>query len=103
MSAPAKPDETTPRSGRSQTDKPEGHEQPDSTSSGDLNLTIHQDTPKGSDPRGSITFAEVRTLIRLFEKADLLTMLHEGGHLFLEVMRTGACRPAVHRRFGTWA
>ncbi|MEZ5845392.1 MAG: hypothetical protein R3C70_01440 [Geminicoccaceae bacterium] len=28
-------------------------------------------TPKGADPRGSITFAEGRTLIRLFEKADL--------------------------------
>ena len=103
VSAPAKPDETTPRSGRSQTNKPEGHEQSASTSSDGLNLTIHQDTPKGSDPRGSITFTEGRTLIRLFEKADLSTVLHEGGHLFLVVMRTEACRQAVHRRFGTWA
>lgn len=74
-----------------------------STDGGNLNLTVYQDTPRGSNPRGSITFTDGRMLIRLFEKADLSTVLHEGGHLFLVVMRTEACRQAVHRRFGTWA
>ena len=67
-----------------------------STDGGNLNLTVYQDTPRGSNPRGSITFTDGRMLIRLFEKADLSTVLHEGGHLFLEVMtrladRRGAC------------
>ncbi|MCB9942989.1 MAG: hypothetical protein H6851_05135 [Geminicoccaceae bacterium] len=48
---------------------------------------------KKGDPRGSITFTEGRTLVRLFEKADLSTVLHESGHLFLEVMTKLADRP----------
>ena len=47
-------------------------------------------TPQGA--RGSITFGDGRTLIRLFEKADLSTVLHESGHLYLEVMQRMAAR-----------
>ncbi|MEZ5838421.1 MAG: hypothetical protein R3D03_22295 [Geminicoccaceae bacterium] len=39
---------------------------------------------KGATARGSITFGE-RTTIRLFEKANLSTVLHESGHLFREL------------------
>jgi hypothetical protein len=38
------------------------------------------------DPRGAITFTpDGRTLLRLFQGANLSTILHEAGHLFLEV------------------
>lgn len=37
--------------------------------------------------RGSITFMDAKTIIKLFQKADLTTMLHETGHLFVEAMR----------------
>lgn len=40
-----------------------------------------------SDKRGSIQFGEGRTVINMFEKADLSTFLHETGHFFLEVLR----------------
>ena len=75
---------------------PEGgetFEQSHNTPSDGLNLTINQGTPKGSQPRGSITFGDGKTLVRLFEKADLSTVLHESGHLFLEVMTRLADRP----------
>lgn len=49
--------------------------------------------------RGSITFVgkpgERRTLIRLFESADLSTFLHESGHLYLEVLSDLAARPGA--------
>lgn len=49
--------------------------------------------------RGSITFGgkpnERRTLIRLFESADLSTFLHESGHLYLEVLADLAARPGA--------
>jgi hypothetical protein len=35
--------------------------------------------------RGQITFAQGKTAIHLFEQKDLSTVLHEGGHLFLQV------------------
>lgn len=37
--------------------------------------------------RGSISFLDGNTIINLFQKADLSTMLHETGHLFVEAMR----------------
>lgn len=37
--------------------------------------------------RGAITFLPDKTVIRLFRDANLSTMLHETGHLFLQVMR----------------
>ncbi|MBA1159339.1 LPD23 domain-containing protein [Microvirga mediterraneensis] len=40
-----------------------------------------------ADKRGSIQFGTGRTIINLFEKADLSTFLHESGHFFLEVTR----------------
>lgn len=51
----------------------------------------------GSGPRGSITlpgngFANGDTVIRLFETANLSTMLHESGHYFLSVMQDLAAK-----------
>lgn len=47
--------------------------------------TFFQDS---GDKRGSISFGDTRTLIKLFTgKADKSTFLHESGHFFLEVMR----------------
>lgn len=37
--------------------------------------------------RGRIQFGDGQTIVTLFERADLSTVLHETGHLFLEVMR----------------
>ena len=37
--------------------------------------------------RGSIQLSEGRTIINMFEAADLSTFLHESGHFFLEVFR----------------
>ncbi|WP_445505059.1 LPD23 domain-containing protein [Microvirga sp. G4-2] len=47
-----------------------------------------------ADKRGSIQFSQdkSRTIINLFEKADLSTFLHESGHFFLEVTRDMALR-----------
>jgi hypothetical protein len=47
-----------------------------------------------ADKRGSIQFIpdKSRTIINLFEKADLSTFLHESGHFFLEVTRDMALR-----------
>lgn len=49
--------------------------------------------------RGNINFGgkpgERRTLIRLFESADLSTFLHESGHLYLEVLADLAARPGA--------
>ena len=51
------------------------------TSDGDVNLRIADED--GSSPRGSITPVDEGYLIRLYDKADLSTMLHETGHFFL--------------------
>ena len=42
---------------------------------------------KTADKRGSIQFMGERTVINLFQKANLSTFLHESGHLFLEVSK----------------
>lgn len=45
-------------------------------------------------PRGRIDFdKDNRATIRLFEGRDLSTLLHEGGHLWLEELRADAQRP----------
>ena len=51
------------------------------TSDGGVNLRIADED--GSSPRGSITPVDEGYLIRLYDKADLSTMLHETGHFFL--------------------
>jgi hypothetical protein len=46
--------------------------------------------------RGSIQLAPGRTIINMFDQADLSTFLHESGHFFLEVFRDmAATAPAV--------
>lgn len=45
---------------------------------------------EGVDARGSIRFQDGRSIISLFRGRDLSTLLHEGGHLFLEEMRLDA-------------
>lgn len=40
----------------------------------------------GKTLRGAITFSPDKTTIRLFRNANLSTLLHESGHLFLQVM-----------------
>lgn len=46
-----------------------------------------QERKIGSIKRGSIQFSDGRTIINLFEAADLSTFLHESGHFFLQVMK----------------
>ncbi len=78
--------------GRRRSAKPEGSD-PNIDPSGDgINLAIEDDgttlqqrKKKGPDPRGSITFNKRSTIIRLFERADLSTVIHEAGHFMLEV------------------
>ncbi len=41
----------------------------------------------GNGPRGSVQFLNDKTLINLFEGADLSTALHEAGHIWLEMVR----------------
>lgn len=44
----------------------------------------------GMDPRGRVSFSQNRTLITLFGQRDLSTLLHEGGHIWLEELRFDA-------------
>ncbi len=41
----------------------------------------------GKAPRGSITFGDKETVIKLTESANLSTFLHESGHLYLETFK----------------
>jgi GNAT superfamily N-acetyltransferase len=43
-----------------------------------------------SEARGSVQFGDVETIITLFKKADLSTLLHETGHIFLADMKQAA-------------
>jgi hypothetical protein len=43
--------------------------------------------------RGSIQLGEGRTIINLFDQADMSTFLHESGHFFLEVFKDLAAAP----------
>jgi hypothetical protein len=47
----------------------------------------------GKSPRASIQLSPGRTVINLFQNADLSSFLHESGHFFLEVTRDLALRP----------
>lgn len=46
--------------------------------------------------RGSIRFDSGRTVVTLFQTADLSTFLHESGHFFLEAFRDLASGPDAH-------
>lgn len=46
----------------------------------------------GGTKRGSIQLAPGRTIINMFDQADLSTFLHESGHFFLEVFRDLAAK-----------
>lgn len=46
------------------------------------------DEAGGEAPRGSVLIHDTTYLIRLFQRADLSTILHETGHVFLEEMRS---------------
>jgi len=48
---------------------------------------------RGTVKRGSITFADGETVIRLFKDADPSTFLHETGHLFLKMMADVSLAP----------
>jgi GNAT superfamily N-acetyltransferase len=52
--------------------------------------------------RGSIQFGENKTVINMFEAADLSTFLHESGHFFLEVMRDMAATDQGAALSGDW-
>jgi len=51
--------------------------------------------------KGSITFGDNQTLIKLFEKADLSTVLHESGHLYLNELIADAFIPGVNPQLQT--
>ena len=61
--------------------------EPDGT---DINVRL-----LGQEKRGSISFDDGQTLLKLFEQADPSTFLHESGHLYLEVLADLAARPAA--------
>lgn len=48
----------------------------------------------GGAPRGNIAFGS-RSVITLFQQRDLSTLLHEGGHLWLEELAFDAADPAA--------
>lgn len=47
------------------------------------------------DPLGQIRFAGSKTTVALFEHADLSTLLHETGHLFVAMLERVANRPGA--------
>jgi hypothetical protein len=49
-------------------------------------------------PRGSVSFGQDQTIIRLLPGADLSTFLHESGHFFLEALKRVAERPTASQR-----
>lgn len=49
--------------------------------------------------RGSIQISEGRTVINLFDQANLSTFLHESGHFFLEVFKDLAGQEAGRQRY----
>ncbi|WP_299078705.1 hypothetical protein [uncultured Paraglaciecola sp.] len=53
----------------------------DTATQGEVDGQFFQET------RGSIQISEGRTVINMFDNANLSTFLHESGHFFLEVMR----------------
>jgi hypothetical protein len=63
----------------------------------DVNMTLGQ--PDGStmagmgQARGRIDFGEAQTVIRLFAKRDLSTLLHETGHQWLDELTRDASSP----------
>lgn len=48
--------------------------------------------PLDQNPRGSVLFGENKTIVNLFKNANLSTMLHETGHIFLESMKKFALK-----------
>lgn len=55
--------------------------------------------PDGSGMRrGSISFGDGISLIRLYERRDLSTLLHESGHLWLEELRADALDQAANEQ-----
>lgn len=79
-----------------------------------VNLDVRSyDQPDGAGPvppsagqyRGAIRFGDGRTIISLFAKRDLSTLLHETGHLWLEEMQRdallGDARPQIRDDMAT--
>ena len=59
-------------------------------------FSFYQDEETG--PRGKIRFQPGRTTISLFRNSDMSTLLHETGHLFLEMEAELATRPGAPER-----
>lgn len=57
--------------------------------------TFAQTFNEGDKPKGSITFGDGQVNIKLFEKADLSTFLHESAHLYFDELITDATTPGV--------
>lgn len=57
--------------------------------------TFAQTFHEGDAPKGSITFGGQSINIKLLEKADLSTFIHESGHLYLNELITDATTPGV--------
>ena len=73
---------------------PKAYEQRVGAPDDGVNLSLHQ--PDGSmvgQARGRIDFGEAGSIIRLFAKRDLSTLLHESGHQFLDEMTRDAADP----------
>ena len=51
------------------------------------NPTMYQDGAPVPGARGSVSIADGSYFVRLFERADLSTLTHETGHIFLSEMR----------------
>lgn len=57
--------------------------------------TLAQSFNEGDMPKASITFGEHSINIKLLEKADLSSFIHETGHLYLNELITDATTPGV--------
>lgn len=65
----------------------------------DPNSSNVLDQPDGSGMRrGSVSFGDGASIIRLYEKRDLSTLLHESGHLWLEELRADALSDTVNEQ-----
>jgi hypothetical protein len=61
-----------------------------------INMTLRQGTDKG--PRGQVSFIDGKSVIDLFQSANMSTFSHELGHHLLEQLRADVTGPAATDR-----
>lgn len=95
----AGPGEGGSDAGKGQPDEPggkasAGYEQKVGTPGDGINLDLQQpDAARDGQARGRIDFTDAGTTIRLFERSNLSTFLHETGHGWLDELTRDAAHP----------